>query len=292
MGSVTSYARTDLACESKLEGYTEFVRDGVRVTALTVDQAAGKRSSRAPGRYVTVECGQVRLWDNARAETVTEILAEELKSFTERLCGKAVTKETKLLVCGLGNRHITPDALGPSVADKVTVTRHVTGNGGLFDALGCSRVAAIQPGVLGQTGIEAADIIRGAAESVRPDVIIAVDALAARSCARLASTVQISDSGIQPGSGIGNRRTAITKDSVGFPVIALGVPTVVDSSTLVYDALEEGGVSEISPTLREVLENGRRFFVSPKESDVLVEEMSTLLAAAIDRCFGAEFKSS
>lgn len=291
MGSLTAYARTDLACESKFEGYTEFVREGVRVTALTVDQAMGELAARAPGRYVTVECGQIRLWDGAKAETVTEILAEELRRFTLRLSGKPITKETRLLVCGLGNRHITPDALGPSVADKVTVTHHVTGNGGIFDALGCSRVAAIQPGVLGQTGIEAAEVIRGAAESIKPDVIIAVDALAARSCSRLASTIQISDSGIQPGSGIGNRRTAISKETVGFPVIALGVPTVVDSSTLVYDALEEAGVHEISPALRDVLENGRRFFVSPKESDILVEEMSTLLAAAIDRSFGSEFVS-
>ena len=127
--------------------------------------------------------------------------------------------------------------------------------------------------------------MRGAAENAAPDVIIAIDALAARSVTRLASTVQLSDAGINPGSGIGNNRRAICRDTVGVPVIALGVPTVVDSSTLVYDALERAGVDKISRQLTEVLEQGKGFFVSPKESDVIAKKVSALLARSVGQAF-------
>ena len=146
-------------------------------------------------------------------------------------------------------------------------------------------LSAISPGVLGETGIETLELIRGAVRSVRPDLVIAVDALAARSCSRLATTVQISDSGIVPGSGIGNHRTAITMETLGVPVISVGVPTVVVSSTLVWDALREAGIDEVSSTLRAVLDNGKRFFVSPKESDLISDAVSELLAGAISEAF-------
>ena len=146
-------------------------------------------------------------------------------------------------------------------------------------------LSALSPGVLGQTGIETLELLRGTVRSVRPDVMVVVDALAARSCERLASTVQISDTGISPGSGVGNHRAAINRETVGIPVIVLGVPTVVNSSTLVYDALEQAGIHEISPPLRHVLENGKSFFVSPKESDVITEAVSGLLSSAINTAF-------
>ena len=141
------------------------------------------------------------------------------------------------------------------------------------------------PGVLGQTGIETVELIRGAVENAGPDVVLAIDALAARSCERLAATVQLSDNGINPGSGIGNHRKAICRETVGVPVIALGVPTVVNSATLVYDALRQAGIEEIRPELRQVLENGRSFFVSPKESDVITDRISDLIADAVDMAF-------
>ena len=127
--------------------------------------------------------------------------------------------------------------------------------------------------------------MRGAIGYVRPDVVLIIDALAARSCERLSSTVQISDAGISPGSGVGNHRAAITRETVGVPVIAVGVPTVVDSATLVYDALREAGIEEIREPLRKVLENGKSFFVSPKESDVITEQVSQVLADAIAMAF-------
>ncbi len=285
----SGYARTDLACESPSRGVEEYEKDGVRVSVLTVTRENEAETGRAPGTYVTVDSSDLSLLDDGKVEALTAVLSSELRRMTERVTGQKIGKKTKVLVCGLGNRFITPDALGPQTADKVTVTRHVVGTGGVFDALDCSSVSAIQPGVLGQTGIEASDMIRGTAEKTHPDVIVAVDALAARSCARLTKTFQLSDAGIAPGSGIGNRRTAISEKVLGIPVIALGVPTVVDSSTLVYDALAEAGISEIGDALRNVLENGKKFYVSPKDSDVLIRELSGILAAAIDRTFGADF---
>jgi spore protease len=142
--------------------------------------------------------------------------------------------------------------------------------------------------VLAQTGIETAEIIKSAINSTTPDVLILVDALAARSCDRLAATIQVSDQGINPGSGIGNRRDAITKEMMGVPVITIGVPTIVDSSTLVYDALQQGGfdTDNISNNLREVLENGRSFFVSLKESDLIISQMAELISEAVNRYNG------
>ena len=138
---------------------------------------------------------------------------------------------------------------------------------------------------MGQTGIETLELLQGAVDCVKPDLILAVDALAARSCDRLASTLQISDAGIAPGSGVGNHRAPITREAMGVPVIALGVPTVVNSATLVYDALEQAGIEEIGAPLQRVLKNGKSFFVSPKDSDVVTEEASRLLSDAIGAAF-------
>jgi spore protease len=136
--------------------------------------------------------------------------------------------------------------------------------------------------------MEALDLIRGAVRAVRPNVVLAVDALAARSTSRLAATVQLSDTGISPGSGIGNRRRAINRESVGVPVISLGIPTVVDSATLVYDALQRAGIRDVDAPLREVLENQRHFFVSPKESDLITAQTAALLSEAIELAFSLD----
>ena len=155
----------------------------------------------------------------------------------------------------------------------------------MFCAAGCASLSAGAPGVLGQTGIETSELLRGAVQYVRPDVVIAVDALAARGCARLASTVQIADVGIEPGSGVGNHRTAVAHTTLGVPVISVGVPTVVNSATLVYDALQAAGIKNRDESLKKVLETGKSFFVSPKECDLICDRVSSLLADAIDIAF-------
>ena len=160
------------------------------------------------------------------------------------------------------------------------------GGGGIFDRIGCSSISAIAPGTLGQTGMEAQSLLANAIESVNPDAVIVIDALAAKSTERLAATVQLSDTGICPGSGIGNARSEISRETVGVPVIALGVPTVIDSSTLVFDVLEQAGIEDVSSDIEKILEGGRDFFVSPKESDIIIDGVSALLASAIEKAFG------
>lgn len=290
-----SYSRTDLAMEScsdtagRLCGVeqSESRRAGCVIHRLSVtSEEAAAALGKPIGTYVTVECGPIHRIDRERVGTVARILSGELRSMTRTLTGRFPSPEFGVLVAGLGNAALTADAIGPETVGKLTVTRHLREHeSGFFRELGCSALSAFSPGVLGQTGIETLELLRGAVRSVKPDLVLVVDALAARSCSRLASTVQISDSGIVPGSGVGNHRTAITAGTLGVPVIAVGVPTVVDSSTLVWDALKEAQIETVSDSLREVLENGRSFFVSPKESDLISAEVSSLLARAISDAY-------
>jgi spore protease len=205
------------------------------------------------------------------------------------LLGRDPDSACRILVAGLGNPDMTPDAIGPGTVRRMTVTRHLRGyDESLYNALGCCELAAVFPGVLGQTGMESGELVKCAADLVRPHLVVAVDALAARSCERLSSTVQLSDGGIAPGAGIGNHRMAICRETVGCPVLGLGVPTVVDSATLVWDALEQAGMTAetLPESLTRVLESGRSFIVAPKDCDQVTELTCRLLARALDEAFG------
>ncbi len=285
----TEFIRTDLASEAKEAADIENIRGisyrekqvfGVAVSDMKITTEEGSSIIGKPvGRYITVECKKSWLLSDREKENVISALTDYISEL--------VPKGNKtVLVVGLGNRDITPDSLGPRTVDGLIVTRHVKEyDPKLFDSIGQEEIAAIAPGVVGQTGIETLELIRGAVERVKPDVVIAVDALAARSVDRLGSTLQLSDTGISPGSGIGNRRREINRTSIGVPVVAIGVPTVVDSSTLVYDALSKAGIADIDDPLKKVLENGRSFFVSLKESDVAVAESASLISSALNRAF-------
>ena len=282
--------RTDLACESapprEGEGvlFRAYSRHGISVEEMQILPGPGEeRSGRSPGHYATLHCGKIWLFDREESLRAQKTAAGILRQFLTRALGRSPDESTGILVAGLGNRFITADSVGPRTADLVTVTNHARQEEHLFSLLRCVRVSAFSPGVLGQTGFEAAALIADAAKAADADAILAVDALAARSTARLATTVQISDTGIRPGSGLGGCRTAVTKEALGIPVIALGVPTVVDSATLVWDALERAGITDPSEELRRVLENERHFIVSPKESDVIAASVAELLSGAINR---------
>ena len=288
-----NYIYSDLALESSyaMRGgiseapeYSEKAKGDLRLCKLDIsDDALSKKYGRDIGTYMTVFCPKVWLMTEEQAQNAAESIGEELRNMLKKATKKDMSKDFTALVVGLGNSDITPDSIGPRTVARLTVTRHVKDiSPSIFNDIGQCSVAAISPGVLGQTGIETLDVIKGTVKSIKPDAVIAVDALASRSCERLATTVQISDNGINPGSGIGNLREGINKQSLGVPVIALGVPTVVDSSTLVYDALERAEISDISDKLKNVLDNGRGFFVSPKESDVIATSVSNLLAEAIN----------
>lgn len=285
----TEFIRTDLASEAKEAANIENIRgisyresevNGVKVSDMKITSEEGSAIIGKPvGRYITVECKKSWLLSDGEKENVISALSDYITELVPE-------GDKTVLVAGLGNRDVTPDSLGPRTVDGLIVTRHVKEyDQRLFDSIGQEEVAAFAPGVVGQTGIETLELIRGAVERVKPDVVIAVDALAARSVDRLGSTLQLSDTGISPGSGIGNRRREINRTSIGVPVIAIGVPTVVDSSTLVYDALAKAGIEDIDAPLKKVLENGRSFFVSLKESDVAVAESAALISSALNRAF-------
>lgn len=292
------YSRTDLACESAPANAldTRGARwDERNVGAFAIEtlrigtEDAAERTGLSCGTYLTVRCGRVTRLDEKEAALLVRLLAGELRGMTERITKKRIDANLRVFVAGLGNLSLTADAIGPKTVAKLNVTRHLREHEGeLFDALGCTELSALTPGVLGQTGIETVEILRGAIGTVRPDVVIVVDALAARGCDRLATTVQITDVGISPGSGVGNHRDEISQTTMGVPIISIGVPTVVDSSTLVYDALEKASIENIDESLRQVLENGRGFFVSPKDSDLITESFSTLFARAIGTAFADE----
>ncbi len=292
------YTRSDLACESgavlagelSADIYQEEREGNLLISRLCVEtDEQSEKFGKPCGHYITVICGKIWLMDEETRETLVSCLADEIRSMAKQLCGKEPDRDFKVLVAGLGNAEITPDAVGPRCVAGLHVTRHLRGiNESLYDTVGRCEISALSPGVLGQTGIETAELIRGAAVTAAPDLVVAVDALAARSCERLGTTVQLSDNGLCPGSGIGNERRGITAETVGVPVLAIGVPTVVNSSVLVYDALEKAGIHDIADALKQVLENGRSFFVSPKESDVITACVAGLLADALDLAFSRE----
>ena len=223
-----SLPRTDLACEYRKseEGDSSRHMSKYELFGIPVSDIRVNNGSRA-GRYLTLHTPDVRYLGADELLSVTEALCSLIISVTESCIDRHITKSTKVLVAGLGNRFISADAVGPRTADKISVTGHMLRGDGkeLFDLIGCASLCAVHPGVMGQTGIEAAAMIKGAADFAAPDVIIAVDALAARSTARLGCTIQLSNTGIEPGSGIGNRRYAVSSETMGCPVIAIGVPT-------------------------------------------------------------------
>ncbi|MBQ8432360.1 MAG: GPR endopeptidase [Clostridia bacterium] len=289
------HARTDLACEGidedRIGGAAQQVRreqvGPFMLLEMTVPPSeAGETPPMAPGSYLTVECGKLVMMGEEDEDLLIRLLAGKLRGMAQRLTGKPADASFGVFVAGLGNAEMTADAIGPKTVGYLTATRHLREHEqGLYRSIGCSALSLLAPGVLGQTGMETCELLKSVVECIHPDVVIAVDALAARDCNRLASTVQLSDAGISPGSGVGNHRAALTRETLGVPVLALGVPTVVDSATLVYDALREAGIREIGEPLTRVLETGKHFFVSPKESDVITERVARLLSSSIAAAF-------
>lgn len=279
--------RTDLACEAgraRTESRSRTIQIGTAPVTVT-------RSLEADGgRFVTVSCG--KLTDREEdLGPLAGLIAQEMTALSAQMLGHAPDARLRVLVAGLGNDQITPDAIGPGTVARLSVTRHLkVCRAELYHALDCCELSALVPGVLGRTGLEAAELVRQAALCVDAQLVVAIDALAARSCHRLAATIQLSDRGISPGAGIGNMRTALDRETVGCPVLAVGVPTVVDSATLVLDALERAGLSYDThdPALLQVLETGRSFVVSPSDCDRVVQLTCRLLARALDMAFGIE----
>ena len=286
--------RSDLArecgCEENGEGVRVSHTEACGHEILRVQiksEAAAERLGKPCGRYVTVALGDA-FFDERERESLCRVLGVELREMAERLAGKRTGEDFSLLVVGLGNAELTPDALGPKTVQNLTVTR---GNDRVHDGLSLSlhacRISAIATGISAQTGLETVEILQGLVHTTAPDLILVIDSLAARSTAHLGATVQLSDTGIQPGSGIGGTRPALTRGSVGVPVMAVGVPTVVETSTLVGDALARFGIGQEMPEYGELLGGGAGFFVTPKDIDFLLPLLAALLADSIERAFTA-----
>lgn len=319
--------RTDLAMEQKErfeadnveiqgvsleETYNE--EKEIRITTVKIESENGAKMMRKPvGTYVTFEAPNLAVPD----EEYHSEVAIELSGFLKKMLGNVFAAAGKIidpsiLVVGLGNRKVTPDALGPYVADNLNITRHIIKEYGKY-AMGEEQVnliSAIVPGVMGQTGMETVEIIRGVVNETNPDVVICVDALAARSSKRLNRTIQVADTGIHPGSGVGNHRNAITKETIGVPVIAIGVPTVVDAATIVNDTMENLLMAlETSETLKGVgvvmqgysatekyelvkeliSPNLNGLFVTPKDIDETVKRISYTISEALNHLFAGKF---
>ncbi len=306
--------RTDLALEmrelfleagemiSEIQGVRaeeELIEQGIKATAVEIlDKNGEKALHKEKGRYITIELPKDWWMKQAVYEAACKACAKELKKLVS---GNSLEN---VLVVGLGNRNITPDAVGPTTLDYVLVTRHLIRYMPEEIDKRLKSVCAIAPGVLGITGLETGEIIKGLTEKIKPSLIIAIDALCSRSVERVNKTIQLSDTGITPGAGVGNRRMSLNKKEMGVPVIGVGVPTVIDAATIAADAIdlliknmkensgENQGFLEILKDaeeedrlflLKEVLgENVGDFIVTPKDIDEQAEKMSRIIANGIN----------
>lgn len=280
--------RTDLAMEAKqlweetaqqqtkLEGVeaTESLREGFHVDNVHIMNDTGAQAlGKPPGHYVTITLTGLKQREEDAFGRAARALAAELTAMLN------LPEKATALVVGLGNRSITPDAVGPHVTDHTMATRHLVTQ--VPEQFGAFRpVAALAAGVLGTTGMESSEIMKGVVDELKPACVIAVDALASRSLSRVCNTVQLSDTGIVPGSGVGNNRAALNKETLGVPVIAIGVPTVVDGATLCADLLAEAGKGELEPeTLKGA---GADLFVTPRDIDSSVADLAKVIGYGIN----------
>ena len=224
-----SGVRTDLTIELTSNPNTK-EEDGIKITNIKLEEYEAKKIGKKKGTYITIEFTDITDYENKTK--VKTIFIKELKKMLKDL---NITDDDLCLIVGLGNEKSTPDSLGPQVISKTLVTNHLYLYGNLEN--GFRRVCAIAPGVTGETGIETSNLIKEITNTIKPKFIIIIDALASSSVERVNKTIQITDSGINPGSGIGNKRKEISKDIIGIPVIAIGVPTVVDAASIVNDTI-------------------------------------------------------
>ena len=284
--------RTDLAIErkemldedGKMPNLTEGIimkkidyGDDITVTRIEITDPIGEVKMEKPmGNYITIEAEGILEVADGIKDKVEKVVAQELKELIK------FHYYLNVLVAGLGNPMVTPDALGPSTASKIKVTNHLFE---LFRADGddeMSRVSCIMPGVTATTGMETAEIIKKTSELVKPEVIIVIDSLAARNIERVSTTIQITDTGISPGAGMGNNRTGINEETMGIKVIAIGVPTVIDATTIIRDALIEN-IESIEKVEKYIEEYDRQMIVTSTDIDMLIKDFSDIIANGINK---------
>lgn len=291
--------RTDLALEAR-----EFIEEAngemrgvivdtyqdadgtIQVTHVQITTRNGAKSMGKPiGTYITLEADALTEPDDGYHREVSKSVARHLRSLLPDC-----SEEKSILVVGLGNRDVTADALGPEVVDHLNITRHIVKQFGpaAYSRERIHQISSIVPGVMGKTGMETAEIIEGIVSTTHPDIVVVIDALAARSTKRLTRTIQISNTGIQPGSGVGNHRNSLTKESLGIPVIAIGIPTVVDAATIVNDAIERIHTKNsplLSEEANETLYDMHNMYVTTKDIDATIKMLGFTLSEALNIAF-------
>ena len=304
--------RTDLALERRdlykkanniedevdgIETEEEKVDEDIKITRVKVLNENGENAiGKKVGNYITIDINNLKIAGEEQIQKASEALTKELKE----LLKKHIEEQEPLLVVGLGNLYVTPDALGPKVVQDIDITRHILQY--MPEALDKNTrpVSAISPGVLGTTGIETLEILKGIVDNIKPKLLIIIDALASRSIERISSTVQIADTGIIPGAGVGNTRKELSIETLGIPVVAIGIPTVVEAATIAADSLdlfiqkvqEQAKSNDFLNQLQEedkyemikevLAPNDYNFVVTPKEIDELIENMKDIVARGIN----------
>ncbi len=299
--------RTDMALERRdlykkandieevdgIETEEEQINDKISISRVKITNEAGQKAIGKPiGNYITIDIKKLKLAQDEDIEKASNVLTEELR----KILNLHIDKNGEILIIGLGNIYVTPDALGPKVINEIDVTRHLINYLPEYVEEGTRMVSAMAPGVLGTTGIETVEILKGVVDNVKPKLLIVIDALASRSIERISSSVQISDTGIVPGAGVGNTRKEISENTLGIPVIAIGIPTVVETAVLVNDALslfisklqdeaksndylnelkKQDNYEEIKEALNP---NDYNMIVTPKEIDDLIENMKDIIS--------------
>ena len=305
--------RTDLASERRdiynkanklendingIESEKEEINENIKVERVKITNENGEKAIGKPiGNYITIDVKKLKIAQDEDIEKAAETLANELKKVVDM----HIDNQGEVLVVGLGNIYVTPDSLGPKVINEIEVTRHIIKYLPQYVEEGTREVSAVSPGVLGTTGIETVEILKGIVDNVKPKLVIVIDALASRSIERISSTVQISDTGIVPGAGVGNTRNEISIKTLGIPVIAIGIPTVVETAVLVNDSLDlfieklqdEAKSNDYLNNLKQedkyeeikevLVPNDYNLIVTPKEIDDLIENMKDIVAKGINQ---------
>lgn len=287
--------RTDLARESRelagndLQGVSQSKEQHgpLLVERIVIETPeAADRLDKPQGRYITIDADNLSDREPELFTALSERIAEELSNLLD-----GIPEQADMMVIGLGNRFVTPDALGPETADRIYVTRHIRTNAPELAPQGMRAVSAMAPGVLGTTGMETVEVVKGLVEHAKPAAVICVDALAARSTDRIHRTVQLSDTGISPGSGIGNMQDTLNRETLGVPVIAIGIPMVVYAATIAADTIgmvaQRTGLPDNEALRALVDEVVREHFgpmiVTPKDIDLLTEDAAEILSNGINR---------
>ena len=303
--------RTDLALERRdiyqkinkldqiegVESTEEAINENIKVSRVKITNQNGEQALGKPvGNYITIDVKKLKLAGDEEIQKTSETLSNELR----KIIDLHTDKQGDILIVGLGNIYVTPDALGPKVINEIDVTRHIIKYLPQYVEEGTRPVSAIAPGVLGTTGIETMEVVKGIVDNIKPKLIIVIDSLASKSIERISSTVQLSDTGIVPGAGVGNARNEISINTLGIPVIAIGVPMVVDAATIAADSIDifieklqnEGNSNDYLNKLKDedkygvirdaLIPREYNLIVTPKEIDDLIENMKDVIARGIN----------